>query len=174
MSKKEIYCPFLKAYKPTTSSLWQFASDLQAKGKLGRLEGLLIGFDVVAKQQGTWKAISGAAPDLYRLDEVPGISHADLFQKYASKLDAAAKDEILTISNLVAIKKEIAEEEKCPEIIKSSKIETGLIFLGSGGDTETGEVPLNNVKKFLSGSPVENQGDITFSAVKKVTDKCSW
>lgn len=175
MSKKEILCPFLKAYEPTTSSLWQFASELQAKGKLGRLEGLLIGFDVVRKQQGAWKAVCGTAPDLYRLDEVPGISHVDLFQKYPEKLDAAAaEDGTIALDDLVSIKKEIAAEEKCSEINEASKIETGLIFLGSGGDPDTGKVPLTSVKKFLSGNPVDDQGDITFSSMKKVADKCTW
>lgn len=175
-TKKEeaIYCPFLKAYKPDTSSLWQFASDLSEGAKIGRLESLSIGFDVAARQQGTWKALCGAAPDLYRLHEVPGISHGDLFQKYPSKLDAAAKDGMLTLDDLVAIKKEIAVEEKCSEIIKSSKLETGLIFLGAGGDLDTGRVPLSNVKKFLNGNPIESQDDITFSTVKQAADKCSW
>ena len=172
---KVIFCPFLRTYKPGTSSLWEFVSDLHDKGRLDRAAGLLIGGDVTSKQQGLWKALTGSAPDLYKLDQVPGISHADLFQKHVDKLDKTAdKDGSLTIQNLVDIKKEIAEEEGCDEIIKSSRIETALLFLGSGGDMETGKVRLVDIKAFLSGTSIESQPDITFDTVKKATKMCSW
>ena len=173
-TEKEIYCPFLKAYRPGTSSLWEFASNLHDKGRLDRILGLLIGGDVTGKQQGLWKALTFAAPDLYNLDKVPGISHDDLFQKHMKKFDEMAKDGELTIQGLVEIKKKIAEEENCTEISDASKLETGLLFLGSGGDLETGVVSLQAVKTFLSGTVVENQHPINMGTVSKVKKMCSW
>lgn len=175
-SKEEriiIHCPFLRALQPDTSSLWAFATDLETKGKLGRIEGLGIGFQHVLEQKGLWAALGGAAPDIYRLDQAGKFSHADLYQKYLSKFDDKAADGILTLDDLVNIKKEIAVLEQVAPIARSSKIETGLLFLGAAGNLETGQVSLENVKTFLNGgAPVEGQAEVTFGAVKAVMDKC--
>lgn len=173
--EKKILCPFLNVYKPRTASLWKFTSDLQDHGQLQRSIGLAVGADVTGKQQGFWKALTGHAPDLYNLDKVPGVSHDDLFQKHVEQFEKkAAPDGTLTIQDLVDIKKDIAKLENVEQINDASKLETTLLFLGSGGDLETFKVRVEDIKTFLSGTRVPNQNEITFETSKKVKEKCNW
>lgn len=150
----EIMCPFLKIIKPRTDNMWIFLRDCRRAG-VAWFFAFIFGFFIVGKQKGWGKAFMGHAPDIYALDQVPEVSHDDLFQNYMDGVKsriAEAEDEngIITMQDLVNIKKWIAQQSNVA-IIDSSKVETGLVFLGSGGEAKTGKVRGSDVIKFLQG-----------------------
>ncbi|MEM8903034.1 MAG: hypothetical protein AAGF02_04965 [Actinomycetota bacterium] len=111
-------------------------------------------FQVTWKQQGLLAALSNRAPAVDRLDEVPGISHLDL---YTTSLAAVRRqladrevDGRVRLQDLVAIKETIAQRAGV-DIIDSSRIETALLFLMAGGDLETGTVAVVDVLRLLDG-----------------------
>jgi hypothetical protein len=172
---RTIFCPFLNNYRPSTASLHEFVSDLEEKGQLNLELGTIGWALLVEGQHGPVHLLEGYAPNLYELDRSPPLSHKGLFQHHFDKFERMADaDGYLMAQNLVEIKIEIANEDANSEINKASQIETALLFLGSGGNLDTGKVSLEDVKTFLSGTAVRGQGPINFDTSKKALALQSW
>lgn len=174
-----ILCPFLKIANPdVTSGWWTTVGDISREG-LEYPMALFVYFDITTKQKGLWSTLKGEILDLYALDQVPGISHEDRFNKYKEttkqKLNSAANPQgFITMNDLVETKKFLATQKegmKLTDISNSSKLETALLFLGAGGDPETLQVKVDDVLTFLRGTKPESfTQKIDFWRLKKVND----
>ena len=107
-------------------------------------------------------------------EKVEGVSHTDKYQNYWEKTDemlagAANNDGVIEFKDLIDVKKWIAEQEKV-EVVKSSKIETTILFLKSGGNLETLEVNKKDVMMMLDGKHPENEAYLSVDLVKKGTE----
>ena len=111
------------------------------------------------------------------LDQVPGVSHCDLYQAYLPELHSMAKDrEVnnqITLQDLVEMKKWIAEKEEV-EIIEPSKIETALVFVRAGGNFETGKVSTEDVFHVLEGRALENPGIVSMGKMNRARAMANW
>ena len=173
-SSKDILCPFLRSVQPDVSGIWKFTSDLSSKGKMDRIMALFVAFDVTKKQKGLWAALTGQVPDLYRLDQVPGVSHPDLYRHQLDEVKehlekAVDSDGFVTLQDVVEAKKFVADKVgvKSEEMMDSSKFETVLLFLGSGGDLETNKVKVTDLMTLLQGQRPANAGSINVDGLTK-------
>ena len=93
----EILCPFFKTLQPDTSSSVAFLRDTVTDGNVRVPLAKSLVFVAVAAQQGFFAALLGGVLDLQRLDEVPGVSHLDLYNSQfagvSERVMAAADDE---------------------------------------------------------------------------------
>mmetsp|Transcript_23194 Transcript_23194/g.38393 ORF Transcript_23194/g.38393 Transcript_23194/m.38393 type:complete len:191 (-) Transcript_23194:1357-1929(-) len=174
----DIKCPFIRMVQPNTQNLWTFSGDLSANGT-GWLMSFLFSFYISVAQLGWWKALTGHAPDIYRLDQVAGVSHSDLFTKYLNGttdrvIAARDSDGMITLQDLVRIKKWIVEQEGIEKMEQSSKMETGLVFLGAGGDLETQQVPANDVLDLLNATRPSGEIVVNIERMVKCDMKMVW
>mmetsp|Transcript_11940 Transcript_11940/g.19798 ORF Transcript_11940/g.19798 Transcript_11940/m.19798 type:complete len:221 (-) Transcript_11940:74-736(-) len=128
--KGEIMCPFIKMINPNTRNLWTFARDFKQNG-VGWTFTLFFTFIITFLQRGWWRALLGYSPDIYKLKEVPMISHTDLYINYFPEVnrrveDATDGDGMITLQLLVDIKKWIAEQEatKLEKLLEESNLKT--------------------------------------------------
>lgn len=181
----DINCPFLKRANPsTTSGFCKFVSDVSAAGMQYPM-ALFVTLDNTVKQKGARAALTGQVPDLYALNQVAGVSHPDKYLRHMDETKkglAAAKNEQgeVTLQDLVDIKKKIAlEQEKetigsVKDILESSRIETCIMFVGCGGNLETGKVLVSDVLTFLEGKTPANQTEVTISTMNKAKAMAKW
>jgi hypothetical protein len=177
---EDINCPFLKMAQPDTSNFLKFASDISKAG-LQYPMAAFIASDVVVRQKGFWNFLKGEAPDLYALNQVDGISHPDKYNRYnvetEKRLKEAANEEgMVTMQDLIDLKKWIAQQEgiSADKIMKSSRIETQILFVGSGGNLETGFVKVQDVLTFLSGTKPESFQELNFTTFGKAEKLAKW
>ena len=169
-------CPFLRMAQPNRTDFWKFVSDCHANG-LGYAEALAVSLHILRQQKGLGAVFKrGETIDMYRLDEVPGTSHTDLFQAYLPAVEGkikevADKDGMIRMQDLVDLKKWIAAQEGVKEVSFPSKAETGQIFVRAGGDLDTGLVAASDAIKMMKGERPEKGGVVTFSAIKKANTK---
>lgn len=175
---KEVLCPFVKLGMPRTTNIKAFCDDLQDKGMQWTM-CFGVAATIVQRQKGFGALLAGEAPDIYRLDEVPGISHLDLYTKDFGLTtmmvgDATDEDGMISLDDLVRIKKQIAEREEVSEINGASRIETTLAFVKSGGDQKTGLVNATNVLTFLQGKEPDVFVEINFSNLAASNKWAKW
>jgi hypothetical protein len=111
-----------------------------------------LAFGATLNQQGLWAALTGRAPDVFRLEEVPGISHLDLYQfrldGVQSRLEARAVNGEVSLQDMIEVKKWVATDTGVSNISLISKGETVLLFLLAGGD-KSKTVPTSTVLNIL-------------------------
>ncbi|MEO1654116.1 MAG: hypothetical protein AAFU64_11250, partial [Bacteroidota bacterium] len=141
-NKTEIKCPFLAIAKPSTKNLSSFIKDVNKAGMSYQM-ALGASYQVGIGQNGLWATLFGKAPDIYKLENVHGISHCDRYNRYLSDVKRLLKEreinDQISLQDLVDIKEWIAEQEGV-EINSASKQETALLFGYAGGDLETQKV----------------------------------
>ncbi len=171
-----IACPFLAIVEPETSRAGAFARDCHRHG-MGRWMARFVTRQVTWKQQGLIAALLGRAPDIKRLDEVPGISHLDLYTAFPtevrSQLSTRGVDGIVNLQDLVEIKESIAELAGV-EIIDSSRIETALLFLMAGGDLGSGTVATADVRRLLDGEAIASGATVTAAKLSRARKASEW
>lgn len=171
-----IKCPFLRMAPPDTSNLWRFARDCEKNG-LGFLEALAAGGRVVQAQKGLLALLRGQAPDLYRLDEVKGISHKDLYLPYLpqvkTKVQALSRNGQISIQDLADIKEWIAAQEGV-SVTRPSKIEAIILFIRAGGELDTGLIDADDALRMIEGYEPKKSGVVTFNTLKQVAKRITW
>ena len=149
----EILCPFFKTLQPDTSWSLPFLWDVVFHGNVGVVLAKALIFGAVVAQKGFFTALFGGVLDLERLDQVPGVSHLDLynsqFEGVSERLNAAAIDGFVTLSDLVEVKKWVAEVNMVDSINIFSQGETVFVFLGAGGNLGEDKVLAADVLRFL-------------------------
>lgn len=168
---EKINCPFLRMVQPEADNIFKFASECQEKGDVQYMTAFIIASKIVNKQQGWRKALQGYPPDIWRLDQVEGVSHTDKYQNYLEKTDEmleekANDDGVITFKDLIDVKKWIAEQEKV-EVIRQSQIFTTILFIKSGGDLDSMEVKKKEIMTMLDGKHPENEAHLNLSLFKK-------
>ena len=98
--------------------------------------------------------------DLERLDEIPFVSHDDLYNSQfpgvESRLnDLADSDGFITLGDLVEVKQWVAEVTGVENISIFSQGETVFVFLGAGGDLKEDRVLVADVLNFLQSNYAE-------------------
>jgi len=151
----EILCPLLKTIQPDTSNGLSFIEDLITKGNAGAVLATSFYFNALVLQQGLFTTLFGGVLDLERLDEIPLVSHLDLYNSQTEAVTAnltamADADGYVTLQDLVQIKKWVAEIQKVDPIGFISQGETVLLFLAVGGDFDENKVLATDVIKFLA------------------------
>jgi hypothetical protein len=156
-----ILCPFFRTLEPNESNSVAFLWDVVVHGKVGVGLAKSLVFGAVVIQQGFWTALWGGVLDLERLDEIPGISHLDLYnsqfagvsERLLAKAAVTAADDAngyyITLQDLVEVKKWVAEVNSVDEINVFSRGETVFVFLGAGGNLKTNRVLATDVLRFL-------------------------
>ena len=85
-----IHCPFLAMSPPPAADLVRFVRGAAANGMSVPMAAY-VAVDVTARQKG-WPAVFRLeAPDLGRLDEVPGISHDDRYGAFLPRVEELAR-----------------------------------------------------------------------------------
>lgn len=171
-----IKCPFLRMAPPDTSNLLRFARDCQKNG-LGLSEALLVGGRIVVAQKGRLALLRGEAPDLYRLDEVEGISHKDLYLPYLpevkSKVQALSRNGQISLQDLADIKEWIAAQEGV-SVIQSSKIETIILFIRAGGELDSGLIDADDALRMIEGYEPKKSCVVTLKILKEAAKLITW
>lgn len=171
-----VVCPFLRIVDPDSASAGAFARDCRRHG-MGGWMAHLVTRQVTWKQQGWIAALLNRAPDIERLDEVPGVSHLDLYAAHPSvireQLADRAIDGMVQYQDLVSIKEVIAELTGV-DISNSSRIETALLFVMAGGVLDTGEVASADVLRLLEGEAIAPGAAITMSTLSNVRRAAEW
>jgi hypothetical protein len=153
-----ILCPFFRTLEPNESNSVAFLWDVVVHGHVGVGLAKSLVFGAVVIQQGFWTALWGGVLDLERLDEIPGISHLDLYNSQfagvserllAKAVTAVDADGYITLQDLVEVKKWVAEVNSVEEINVFSRGETVFVFLGAGGSLKTNRVLATDVLRFL-------------------------
>jgi hypothetical protein len=162
--------------QPDTSSFGRFVRSCQ-KYNMDYWMAVFVTCQVTIQQKGLMALLRGEILDLYRLDEVPGVSHTDLYSRYLpqarAQAEAAAVDGQITLQDLVAIKEWIAKQEKVG-IMDSSKIETALLFVRAGGNLQTGKVGVADVFTLLQGQRPTGDGEVNFSTLNRARGMARW
>jgi len=149
-----ILCPMLNIVQPDTSNSVTLLLDVIFHGNVGALLAKVLLFGAVVSQQGLFAALLGGVLDLERLDEIPGVSHLDLYNSRVAEVTAnvtaaADADGYVTLQDLVAIKQWVAQVQQVNEITSISQGETVFVFLGAGGDLRQNKVLATDVILFL-------------------------
>lgn len=176
--KGDIKCPYLKMIQPNTTNIWTFISSCVDNG-VSWIMAFIVVFSMSVAQLGFWKALTGHAPDLYRLDQINGVSHQDLYTRYIDGTmtrinDVTDEEGKISLQDLVAIKKWIVAQEGLDTMEQSSKMETGLLFLAAGGDLETKTVVADNVIKFLHSERPSIEMDVNIPRMAKCDKMMVW
>lgn len=173
-----IKCPFLRMAQTDTSNIWRFIRDCQKNG-MSWFTALSISATTVVLQKGKGKLalLRGEAPDLYRLDEVKGISHQDLYLPYLpqvkEKVEALSRNGKISIQDLADIKEWIAAQEGVP-VIRGSKGQVGLLFVIAGGDLETGLIDADDALRMIEGYEPKKSGVLTLRNMVQARSQITW
>ena len=171
-----ILCPFLAMNPPDATNVWTFARGCAENGQSYSM-ALIVATMVTYSQKGLWAVLRHEAPDIYRLDQVPGISHDDLYQNHIPELrefaaTRAVEDQI-TLQDLVEMKEWVADQIGVVPG-EASKTETALLFVGSGGDLDAWTVDLDDVFRLLSRQRPEADAVVTPEKLNKTMDQARW
>lgn len=173
---RPILCPFLAMNPPDTTNLWTFVRGCVENGQAYGM-ALFVATMVTYRQKGLMAVLRHEAPDIYRLHEVPGVSHEDLYQNYIPELqalaDTMATDGQLTLQNLVEMKEWVATQVGVVPN-EASRIETALLFVRSGGDMETWTVDRDDVFRLLSGQKPRSSAIVTPALLNAATEQAVW
>ncbi|MEM6638118.1 MAG: hypothetical protein AAF667_19790 [Pseudomonadota bacterium] len=138
---------------------------------------LIVATMVTYSQKGLLAVLRHEAPDIYRLDQVPGISHEDLYRNCIPELremaQARAVDGLITLQDLVELKEWVAEKVGVTPS-EASKTETALLFVRSGGNLEAWTVELDDVFRLLTGQRPEADAVVTPGKLNQAMDQASW
>ncbi|MEL6958471.1 MAG: hypothetical protein AAGL89_05900 [Pseudomonadota bacterium] len=174
--ERAILCPFLAMNPPDTTNVWTFARGCADNGQAYSM-ALIVATMVTYSQKGLWAVLRHEAPDIYRLDQVPGISHDDLYQNHIPELremaEVRAVDGLITLQDLVEMKEWVADQVGV-DPREASKTETALLFVRSGGDLDAWTVDLDDVFRLLSGQRPEADAFVTPEKLNKTMDQASW
>ncbi|MEX1236521.1 MAG: hypothetical protein WEB56_16180 [Roseovarius sp.] len=137
---------------------------------------VLIGSNVTYHQKGSMAFLRQEAPDIYRLDEVPTVSHDDLFQLFIPDLpemaEARAVEGQTTLQDIVEMKEwGAAQTGVIPN--EASRAETALLFK-SGGDMDNWTVGLDRVFRMMAGQRPGVDADVTPKKLKQILDNSVW
>jgi hypothetical protein len=173
---KPISCPFLAMGPPDTTNMWSFARGCEANG-MSYSMAILVSMQVTYFQKGLLAVLRHEAPDIYRLHEVPGISHEDKYWAYKDDLrpmaDEMAVDGFLTLQNLVELKEWVARDLGVTPN-DASRIETALLFVRAGGDFETWTVGLEDVFLLISRQRPKAEAEVTMSKMNEALEATQW
>ncbi len=174
--ERAILCPFLAMNPPDTTNVWTFARGCVDNGQSYSM-ALIVATMVTYAQKGLWAVLRHEAPDIYRLDQVPGISHDDLYQNYIPELRemavARAVEGQVTLQDLVEMKEWVADQVGVTPG-EASKTETALLFVRSGGDLTKWTVALEDVFRLLNGQRPEADTVVTPGKLNQAMDAASW
>lgn len=153
----EIRCPFFKAAKPDTTSNDNFIYDLSVAGCDKNFCGPLARGAAIL-QRPLQAIFEGGVVDIFRLDEIPLVSHADLYNNYPKEVTQQINNAIsdssgmIYLQDLVNIKLWVAKQAgvESPNIF--SRGEVVFLFLRSGGDLDTERVAAADVLTMLAGT----------------------
>ncbi len=144
---------------------------------MGRWMAHFVTRQITLKQQGFIAAVLNRAPDIERLDEVPGVSHLDLYTAFPTEvrnqLTDREVDGMVHLDDLAAIKESIAEIAGV-DIIDSSRIETALLFVMAGGDLDNGTVATADVLRLLEGEAVAPEATVTTAKLGRARKATTW
>jgi len=171
-----ILCPFLAMNPPDTTNVWTFARGCVENGQAYPMS-LIVATMVTYAQKGLLAMLRHEAPDIYRLDQVPGISHDDLYQRFIPELRAMAEvkavDGLIMLQDLVEMKEWVAAHVGVTPS-GASKTETALLFVRSGGDLQTLTVDLADVFRVLAGTWPKADGWVTPSKLNQALNLAVW
>lgn len=171
-----ITCPFLAMNPPDTTNMWTFARGCVDNGMTYGM-ALFVSLQITYQQKGLLAVLRHEAPDIYRLREVPGISHDDRYGPFLTELrpmaEGMAIDERLTLQDLVMMKEWVARRlEVIPN--EASRIETALLFVRAGGRVEDWTVGLEDVFLLLSGKTPAIDAVVTPDLLSRARERSMW
>jgi hypothetical protein len=174
----KILCPFLAMAPPPTRDALVFARGAAKNGMSGAMAAFVT-LQITAQQKGMVALLRLEAPDLYRLDEVPGVSHDTRFARHLPALraqaDALAVDGRITFQQLVDLKRWVGEQEGHRiERGTASEIETSLAFLRAGGSLETWTVDVHELFTLLNGERPAVDAVVTPSDLERARAAADW
>ncbi|MEM8974308.1 MAG: twin-arginine translocation signal domain-containing protein [Pseudomonadota bacterium] len=173
---RAILCPFLAMNPPDTTNVWTFARGCADNGQAYSM-AMIVATMVTYSQKGLLAVLRHEAPNIYRLDQVPGISHDDLYQNFIPELremaEMRARDGLITLQDLVEMKEWVAEQVGVTPG-EASQTETALLFVRSGGDLEAWTVELEDVFRLLNGQRPEADAVVTPGKLNQAMDQASW
>lgn len=138
---------------------------------------LFVTVQITYAQKGLLAVLRHEAPDIYRLREVPGISHDDRYPPFPddlrTKADPMAVNGRLTLQNLVTLKEWVARElNVVPN--EASRIETALLFVRAGGNLETWTVDLDDTFRPVNGQRPVAEAVVTPDKLTRARDRSRW
>ncbi|MEM9242114.1 MAG: hypothetical protein AAGB07_19255 [Pseudomonadota bacterium] len=171
-----ITCPFLAMKPPDTTNVWTFARGCVDNGMAYGM-ALFVTLQITYQQKGLLAVLRHEAPDIYRLREVPGISHDDRYAPFLAELrpvaEGMAVDGRLSLQDLVAMKEWVAAQVGViPN--EASRIETALLFVRSGGRVEDWTVGLDDVFLLLSGKTPSVDAVVTPDLLNRAREQSMW
>lgn len=171
-----ITCPFLTMNPPDTTNMWTFARGCAANG-MDYAMALFVTVQITYFQKGLWAVLRHETPDIYRLREVPGISHDDRYAPFQEELramaDGMAVKGRLTLQDLVTLKEWVARNlGVVPN--EASRIETALLFVRAGGDLGTWTVDLDDTFRLIAGQRPLAEAVVTPAALNRARDRSLW
>jgi hypothetical protein len=173
---KDIKCPFLRLHRPRSESLLGFCAELQNKGVSAPV-ALTVGAWVAFNQPGGWwNALTLRAPDIYKLDQVAGVSHSDLFlrdidfttdERHLGRPDKHGR---ITFGDILRCKRALAKAALAadPRSVVgnfASQIEDVLLFIRSQGDPMSGLVRYRKVVDVLVAKAPNGYTEISFATL---------
>lgn len=171
-----ITCPFLAMNPPNTTNMWTFARGCTKNG-MDYAMAIIVTMQVTYYQKGLMAVLRHEAPDIYRLREVPGISHDDRYALFQPELRAQAQqlavDGRLKLQDLVLLKEWVANElGVAPN--EASRIETALLFVRAGGDFGTWTVGMEDVFRLIAGLRPSVDAVVTIGLINKALAQSKW
>lgn len=185
---RPIKCAFLTIVKPSTRNIFTFIRDC-SRGGLSTLGVIMVGCQVVYRQQGLWALLTGCAPDLYNLENVPTISHNDLFFRHQSVVRPMLRERAdekgnITLQDCIDSKVRINKLlNGSKPVVHGSQLETTIAYLFAGGTATAEEKPeyphgCVNCEAFLSVingvRPKTKTGQVGFNNIKSTSKLGKW
>lgn len=173
---RAITCPFLAMDPPEARNIWAFARSCETNGMAYSM-ALFVAAQITVQQKDILALLRHEAPDIYSLHQVPGVSHADRYGLYIVELRPLAQKVAvngrLSMQDLVELKKWMAQQEGV-EIIESSRIETALAFVRSGGDFDSWTVDMIEFFTLIAGNRPAVDEVVTLRKLEKARDAARW
>lgn len=171
-----VTCPFLAMNSPDTTNMWSFARGCVENG-MDYGMALFVTVQVTFQQKGLLAVLRHEAPDIYRLREVSGISHDDRYAPFQEELRAQAEDVAidgrLTLQDLVVMKEWVANELGVTPN-EASRIETALLFVRAGGESETWTVGMEDVFRLIAGQRPSVDAVVTPDLMNQAREYSDW
>ncbi|MBX9603881.1 MAG: hypothetical protein K2X35_22935 [Bryobacteraceae bacterium] len=173
---RPITCPFLAMNPPDTTNMWTFARGCARNGMAYGM-ALFVTAQITYQQKGLWAILRHEAPDIYRLRQVPGVSHEDRFAPFQTELRAMAEKMAvkgrLTLHDLVTLKEWVARKlSVVPN--EASRIETALLFVRAGGNLDTWTVDLDDVFRLVAGQRPLAEAQVTVDNLTRTRNQSKW
>ena len=171
-----VTCPFLAMNPPDTTNMWTFARGCVANGMHYGM-ALVVTVQITYAQKGLLAVLRHEAPDIYRLREVPGISHDDRYHPFQDELRTMADDMAvngrLTLQDLVTLKEWVARHLGIVPN-EASRIETALLFVRAGGDLETWTVDLEDIFRLIGRQRPSVEVSVTPDKLNRARQQSRW